>query len=460
MQKGLKTLKSRNPNINRVLSYRLYRLTNTKSSRNGRETAKVKDHLVRLEITMRKCKFSPKDPVGIIGFLEKFVRECNMLEMTEAQALLAVTEFLSGTARSGLESARDQAPGSETAVTTWPEAVNYLLSTLVSSEQVHQLEDDLAELRQKPGEEEDEFGARVDEKLKNYGHAFDRDDKAAIFVKGLDERIRTVVDDFREEKDNEGEPVTFSQLVKKARVWGKSLRAGKSADKKSTNIVASPKSPRHRSQALSVEQSSPDSHAFVLTSPQDSAGQVPHYQLESVPWPGLSDSGSGLSLPAGDATISSDSDNVDPTLLMYGRQRYWTPAPRIPAADGDPRLQQIRPGWPSPPGLPPTPGTAWTPRTGAKHLICHTCYQRGHVSPECPLPARDLPLVVSFYEALSDAEKNRVPAESYLNAKARFAPASRPDIPQQSTLPQASGRPISPVSRGTTSYNGIAKVTL
>ena len=273
-QKGLKILRSRNDRFNKVLSYRLYRFNDTRNRRSGRETVKVKNHIVRLEVTMRKFKFSMKDPVGILGFLDKFVRECNMLEMKEAQALLAVTEFLSGTAQSGLESAWDHNPGSETSVSTLPEAVNYLLRKLVTPANIAALESDLQDLKQTPGEDEAQFAQRVDHKLERYGRAFTRDDKATQFVRGLDDRIKALVEAFRDDIEEEGDLVSVDQLIKKAQTWGSALRPGVSAKKSDASLVLQ-KSPRHRSSALSAEQSDVDSHALMLGSRADSTDYVP-----------------------------------------------------------------------------------------------------------------------------------------------------------------------------------------
>ena len=153
------------------------------------------------------------------------------------------------------------------------------------------------------------------------------------------------------------------------------------------------------------------------------------------------------------SSVSSDQESSDPTLMMYGRQRYWTPAPRIPAADGSRAVQALRPGWPSPPQLPPTPmtgrgayGRAPTQNQGSC-LICHTCYQRYHVIRECMLPARDLHVVVANYEALTDAERTRVPAESYLRAKSAFTSSGRPSAAIPSALPQPQPRSSSPTAQ-------------
>lgn len=59
---GLRELKPKDPQFNELVSYRFYRLRNHDQSRNGRETGKIKDHINRLELTMRDLTFDGTDP--------------------------------------------------------------------------------------------------------------------------------------------------------------------------------------------------------------------------------------------------------------------------------------------------------------------------------------------------------------------------------------------------------------
>lgn len=58
-------------------------ITTRKST--GKETAKIKDHAKRLELTIKVNKFDGSDPIKVISFLSELVRECNTLAVTEAQ---------------------------------------------------------------------------------------------------------------------------------------------------------------------------------------------------------------------------------------------------------------------------------------------------------------------------------------------------------------------------------------
>lgn len=81
------------------MSYRNYRLNITTRKRTVRETGKVRDHVKRLEITIRDHKFDGKDPVKEFNFFLKLVSECNTLYITEGQAYIFMTYFLEVTAK-------------------------------------------------------------------------------------------------------------------------------------------------------------------------------------------------------------------------------------------------------------------------------------------------------------------------------------------------------------------------
>ena len=87
---GLKGLRTSNPLYRKLVSYRHYRLKFTDQERTGRETSKVKDHVRRLELTLKDEAFDGSDPIRVLFFLNAFVTEADVMEMTEAQAFIAL----------------------------------------------------------------------------------------------------------------------------------------------------------------------------------------------------------------------------------------------------------------------------------------------------------------------------------------------------------------------------------
>ena len=120
---GLKELPSTHVLFERLLSYRSYRLKETSGRRTARETGKVKDHIKRLEVSFNSRHLDGKDPIMVFDFLSSFVKECEMLEMSEAQAYIAVAFFRKGLVADKFESVRDSLDSNEGGVTCWPETV-------------------------------------------------------------------------------------------------------------------------------------------------------------------------------------------------------------------------------------------------------------------------------------------------------------------------------------------------
>ena len=51
-------------------------------------------HLNKMKLTMSKHKFDGNDPIRVFDFLSRFVNESEMLNMSEAQAFVALPMFL------------------------------------------------------------------------------------------------------------------------------------------------------------------------------------------------------------------------------------------------------------------------------------------------------------------------------------------------------------------------------
>lgn len=85
---GLKSLHPTNPLYKMVLSYHPYRLDDTIQRLSSRATGKVRGFLKRMYLTLKDHRFSGEDPILVLEFLARYVRESNIQEMTEAQAFI------------------------------------------------------------------------------------------------------------------------------------------------------------------------------------------------------------------------------------------------------------------------------------------------------------------------------------------------------------------------------------
>ena len=115
------------------MDYRTYRLQDTAQTRTGYETGRLRDHVKRFELTFKDRLFSGADPVAILSFLASVVDECDILELSEAQAYLLIPYLLSGSAKTDYLAARRSGRSYEGGVACWPEAIQYFLSTYCSA---------------------------------------------------------------------------------------------------------------------------------------------------------------------------------------------------------------------------------------------------------------------------------------------------------------------------------------
>ena len=97
---------------------------------------------------------------------------------------------------------------------------------------------------------------------------------------------------------------------------------------------------------------------------------------------------------------------------------------KVPYSDS--RMAATRPGW-----------------VQRRPLICYSCYEKGHTSPDCKLRAADMKIIIVNYEALTDEEKEAVPdaaykaAKEYLSIRERLKVTAPTDTPTKSSTPRS-----------------------
>ena len=153
--------------------------------------------------------------------------------MSEAQAYIAVPYFLRGHAEQQFNAVRGSSSAREGGVTCWPEAVQYLLRSYAKSSAIRGAILDLRDTRQRPGETETGFSTRLNTAFYRCGNVHTSEEKATIFVDGLDPVIKTIVEYRREETRR----MSYLELVQYARAEGDSNRARLSANRKSIPML-------------------------------------------------------------------------------------------------------------------------------------------------------------------------------------------------------------------------------
>lgn len=421
---GLKELRVTDLKFLRVLSYRTYRLRNTSHRRKSKETGKVKDQIRRMEITLRKQMFSGTDGILVLNFLACFVREANILEMSEAQAYLALPQFLQGFALSQFEAVRDSSAGGDGGVRCWPEAVQYLLRSYATSNEIQRAMMDLRNVTQNPGEDERDYSTRLEDACRRVGNVHSLHEKCTMFESGLVPEIRALVSRHREANPN----ISFLELVQFARAEGETHRARSKMATRSrppsslrrTSVAAMVDDP----QEASISESMGNVTSFDQPAPRyfDEDGneaffgnEVSSSVMQSVPIMSQTET---LSTPR-TSEFATASDHGE-AMLASGRKwapTRWVPSRQIPHADK--MTQRNNPGWGNTPQ-----SSRQERRQQLSRLICFICYKADdHISPNCTHPMRDVANVVANYEALSSEEQDAVPIASYRRAKSQLAPS-------------------------------------
>ena len=399
-----------------LVNYRYYRLKRRSSTRTGRETGKVKDHIRRLATAVNGLKFDGSDPIAILNFLTRFTEEADILEMKESQAFIALPHFLAKTALEHYRAARDASPR-EGGVTAWPEAVQYLLRNYATNDAISEALLVLRDIRQSPAEDETAYSTRLMAAELRCGNVHSTEEKMTMFIDGLDPGIRSLVARHREgqrDKTRGRGLFTYLDLVRFAQNEGDALRARRPrlASKPPDPRVSARRSPL-RGNTLLRGQSPTRGRApnLLLDSPEDSrltrSAGVSHPRMDDELYLLPDD---GIVATSDVHSTVETAEPSDSAMLVQGHNRI--PAPRVPHQGQDRATRFNRPGWVD------------NRRVNAKPdrpqaLVCYSCYALGHTSPDCVGNSNMEPeRVMRNFQSLSPSAQQHVPADSYWRAKA------------------------------------------
>ena len=398
-----KEIRPSDPLYKKLLSYRYYRLNRLSSRRTGRETGKTRDHIRRMEITLRDHSFSGEDPIKVLEFLAAFRDEANTLEMTEAQAYVVLPYLLRGPAKEQFVAVKGSVAG-DGGVTNWPEAVQYLLRSYATNGAIRQATLALRDTKQREGETETQYDTRLNRAFHRCGNVHSREDRISYFVDGLLPAIKDLVARHREAHAR----CSYLELVSYAKAEGEAYRS-----RFPTRIRNVPDI-RIRPVGSKRTSATPRENAMLAQSSADS-GELPPSDFlyeDNVQIMGEELISAATSdLPTDTPTDQSAMEEQD-SMNFVGRAVL---PPRLPHESR--LVRSRRPGWET--RSSPRPATVATQAVRTPFpVVCYCCYGRGHTSNQCIHPWRDRRSVVINYESLTEAEKEKIPAESYLRAKA------------------------------------------
>ena len=397
--RDVKAIKPSNREYRRVLDYRYYRLRNRRQKRDGKATKAVRKFISRLEVTLKDRKFDGVDKIKVLSFLAKYVNEADLLGMSEAQAVLALPTFLKGNAAMRYEAANS--------VGTWPETVQYLLLNYATDAVIEEAVADLRNIRQRAGESEVDYSTRLTEAELRCGNVHRWHERKLRFIDGLLPVTKPKVARYnRTTRD-----ASYWDVLEFAQSEGEATRAG---------------GPSRRILPLPQQRGAPSvrplRRAFMLE-PSDTTTERGHEtggsgELHLV----AEENDSGLPTDTSnttttvetiDATRVDEPEAAEAVLLTdYNRRSQWTRPQYLPHADRNTRIN--RPGWVDNNRTRAGPSQP-RPSTSTR-LICYTCYQEGHISPDCPGTATPQ-MIVRTYESLPRDILRIVPPASYWNAR-------------------------------------------
>ena len=387
---GLKTIKPSNSSFDRLMNYRYYRLKDGRSKRSHATSQATRHFIKSMDLTFKEHRFDGSDPILVFDFLTRFVEEADILTLNEGQAFLILPHYLSGSASTQFRAMRNGARSG--GITRWPELVQYFLTTYATPSAMRESIANLRSLKQKTGEDEAEFGARVNEAAYKCGNAFSEEDKMTFFVDGLHPTTQSIVARYRESQPRK--QLSFEQLILHARDEGEAYRA------RTNNI-----------RVVRVAKSTPASRGvhFVESTPgtsinhqsvNDDDGQLYYMANDSIATSELPST-----LDASQEYDHTEAGEVQ-QLLYAEKNRYGNngrTAHPLKLAHADRSSTPNRVGW----------------ATNRKNIICHVCYAKeDHIKPDCKLNIVDIEKVIINYEGLSAEEKARVPDSSYVSTKA------------------------------------------
>ena len=410
----------------KILNYRYYRLAKRRVIKRDRDTRGLDKRISRLHTALSKRKFDATDKIGILYFLSQFVDKADKLGFTEGQALLALPEFLRGPVETRFNAAAGVASGRE-GIGSFPEAIQYLLLNYAKDSIIEDALLDLRDLTQRAGESEADFATRHSEAELRVGNVYTWEERKLRFINGLSPTIRALVTRYNRERRNS----TYWDVVDAAQSEGDAYRA---RNRRADPIL--PNRPVRENRDLSNKRGVPR-RVYLL----EESESIPESRDNSGGSDGLFLVGEGSqSLPTSDTyttaveTIDATSADYsgDPVLYAERNARTRVRPPRLAYADRNSALG--RPGWIDKQAR--TAGITNQLNPQKRNIVCHGCYQPGHIIPDCLLDLNQHPdTVVRNYEALSRELLRTLPATSYWTTRdildTRAKQTGSPELPPQ-----------------------------
>ena len=216
---GLRTHKPLDSDFAKLTNYRTYRLLPTPPATARESLGKTRrshKYLKQAGVAV----FSGGDPLALFPFLATFVVSAERCELGEMEAVELLPDFLTGGAESSYQIAKGTVNASGAAF-TWPYAIQHLLTTYATDDNLREGVDALLNIRQTAKETESELLDRIHKAHSRLGHYLDEARLITYYVRALADPIRPTVSAYRDDNRR----ASLADIARKAVAVGTALRA-------------------------------------------------------------------------------------------------------------------------------------------------------------------------------------------------------------------------------------------
>lgn len=190
---SLKVIQPKNHLFSSAVDYRSYRLIKTSARYDDDVGNELRGMTKKVSVQIKDRKFTEKEPLGIISFLQDFKSACDACNIHEGAAMCIFKTFLTGSAEVAVKS-RISLPSSSTqrhegALQSYSSIVNFLLKRYATDDNIAKLDSDIRSLRQ-GSSTPTEFAQKLWTKSLVFGSEYDGKALKEMFVEGIQASIR------------------------------------------------------------------------------------------------------------------------------------------------------------------------------------------------------------------------------------------------------------------------------
>ena len=359
-------------------------------------------------------RFTGSEPILVLQFLSMLVQRCDQLDMDEEEAYTALPTLIEGNAKAHFNSAIAIGDVSEDGVYNWPTAVQCLLRSFATDDEIHEAVSSLEKVKQQPNETETDYWLRLTKAHSRAGSYLEHEHLASRFIEGLLPPLRPKLRMHR----NRFKTESMLELIKVATAEGDSMR-----EMKISNVKSRQDGPAFPKSTRVLQRDSRNRYGQV-----NALGAV-NVEPQRNGWD--------------DSYGSSEYDVVyepDQVLAVGPFSRLG-----IPRSSQRPTRDRNRPGWKDGNRTVYPQPIQSSEKGRPKRIICWRCYRTDtHYANGCSVAYETHgPVVVANFEALTREDQVRVPWGPYLMLKGFLTPdifnqTGEIDNPFRSTVPQPS----------------------